>query len=80
MARGLFYCIIGAPCMERDLLLEAMCGELQCEAGDAIVAGRVAYAPLQPHVLNSSLRVNVLFGNTYDASRYQKVRILPGKV
>eukprot|EP00873_Tetraselmis_striata_P025270 jgi/Tetstr1/445534/TSEL_033308.t2 len=73
MARGLFYCIIGAPCMERDLLLEAMCGELQCEAGDAIVAGRVAYAPLQPHVLNSSLRVNVLFGNTYDASRYQKV-------
>lgn len=54
-------------------MLSALIGEMYKFSGKVNVWGRVAYAPQQAWIQNTSLRENILFGKDYDALRYAQV-------
>ena len=48
-------------------------GELPYEIGQISVNGRVAFCAQEPWLFSGSVRENVVFGDSYDADRYQMV-------
>ena len=43
------------------------------EDGSVKVDGKISYVSQQPWVFSASLRQNIVFGNHYNASRYNKI-------
>lgn len=48
-------------------------GELPRSAGEYYITGKIAYAAQQPWLFYGSVRDNILFGQSYDKKRYDKV-------
>ncbi|KAF1319121.1 Abc transporter c family member 5, partial [Globisporangium splendens] len=57
----------------KSSLCSALLGEMEKISGNVFVRGRVAYYSQQTWIQNATIRENILFGNSYDHQRYQKV-------
>lgn len=53
--------------------LQAILGELRPSCGQLYVNGTISYASQEAWLFAGSVRNNILFGQTYDKERYQKV-------
>lgn len=71
--RGSLTAIIGPVGSGKSSLCNAILGEMYRTAGSIAVSGTVAYAAQTPWILNATLRDNILFGQPYNAERYQEV-------
>ncbi|KAF1316141.1 Abc transporter c family member 5, partial [Globisporangium splendens] len=63
----------GAVGAGKSSLCSALLGEMDKISGCVFVRGRVAYYSQQTWIQNMTIRENILFGNSYDHKRYQKV-------
>lgn len=50
-----------------------MLGEVEQSAGKTLIGGKVAYVPQTAFVVNATLRDNIVFGEEFDAERYERV-------
>ncbi|PVZ97837.1 hypothetical protein BB558_006196, partial [Smittium angustum] len=65
--------IVGRVGSGKSSMVSAMLGDMKKLSGTVKVKGRVAYAPQQPWIINSSLRENIIFGQPYNEKFYKKV-------
>lgn len=70
---GTLTAIVGRVGQGKSSLFSALLGEMYKLQGKVQISGRLAYVPQQAWIINASLRDNILFGNTYDESRYNAV-------
>ena len=76
---GQLLCVTGKVACGKSSLLTAILGELSLARGQLCVArhildvGGFGHVPQEPWILNASLRDNIVFGQPFDASYYQKV-------
>lgn len=54
-------------------MIQILLGELPVQLGNVIVNGSVSYASQEPWIFSGTVRDNILFGQTYDKIRYNKV-------
>ncbi|CAI5958721.1 unnamed protein product [Closterium sp. NIES-65] len=73
--RGAVVAVTGAVGSGKSSLLQAILEEMQYVGGAMWVSslGNVAYAAQQPWILNATVMENILFGQPFDAGRYQEV-------
>ena len=50
-----------------------MMGEMYKKSGSINIDGRIAYAPQQAWIQNTTIRENILFGAEFDETFYNKV-------
>jgi ATP-binding cassette subfamily C (CFTR/MRP) protein 1 len=65
--------IYGPTGCGKSSLLAALLGDCTREAGEVAVRGGVSYVPQRAWVANATLRENILFGSSYEQSRYDAV-------
>jgi ABC-type multidrug transport system fused ATPase/permease subunit len=65
--------VVGKVGNGKSSLLSALIGEMYKFSGNVNVTGRIAYAPQQAWVQNTTLRENILFGRAYDETLYKRV-------
>ena len=68
---GQLVAIIGPVGSGKSSVLAAVLGELTASQGSLVVSGRVSYAPQEAWVFGGSVRSNILFGEEYDARKFQ---------
>eukprot|EP00933_Yihiella_yeosuensis_P060300 TRINITY_DN6275_c0_g1_i1.p1 TRINITY_DN6275_c0_g1~~TRINITY_DN6275_c0_g1_i1.p1 ORF type:complete len:1641 (+),score=241.15 TRINITY_DN6275_c0_g1_i1:84-5006(+) len=93
ISKGQLVAVVGAVGSGKSTLLQAALGELYPTTPDAneILLSRprtCAYCPQVPHIVEGTLRDNVLFGRPFDQKRYQQalkaasltsdLQVLPG--
>lgn len=76
--RGQIVAVIGAVGSGKSSFLAGLLGELQparftADPGSVNMRGTVAYHSQVPWILNATVRENILFGQSYDAERFQMV-------
>lgn len=54
-------------------MLSAILGEVPKLSGNVRVAGSLAYVAQSAWIQNSSLRDNILFGQSFDPQKYQRI-------
>ena len=64
--------VIGAVGSGKSSLLCGLLGEVERTAGRVAVGGKIGYVPQAAFIINASLRDNILFGQDFDAARYQQ--------
>lgn len=62
--------ICGAVGSGKSSLLSAILGHMKEEHGRVSIEGSFAYVAQQAWIMNSSLRENILFGETFDPKKY----------
>ncbi|KAL9234327.1 hypothetical protein vseg_009210 [Gypsophila vaccaria] len=70
--RGMRVAICGTVGSGKSSLLSGIIGEIQKLSGTVKISGSKAYVPQTPWILTGNIRENILFGNSYDADRYEK--------
>ncbi|XP_062103749.1 ABC transporter C family member 9-like [Humulus lupulus] len=70
--RGMKVAICGTVGSGKSSLLSSILGEMQKITGTVKISGTKAYVPQSPWILSGSIRENILFGNEYDNSKYEK--------
>ena len=66
--------VVGSVGSGKSVLLQGLLGELEAAPNsDVDIKGSVGYAAQVPFVLNQSLRDNILFGASFDQTKYQRV-------
>ncbi|KAJ1988448.1 hypothetical protein GGI25_005269 [Coemansia spiralis] len=65
--------VVGRVGSGKSSLASALLGDMQCERGEIVIHGQVAYTPQQPWIMNTTLRDNILFGLKYDEAFYNQV-------
>ncbi|XP_036139278.1 probable multidrug resistance-associated protein lethal(2)03659 isoform X2 [Monomorium pharaonis] len=70
---GSFVAIVGQVGSGKSSLLQAILQELPLTSGRIESRGRINYVSQQPWIFASSVKQNVLFGQSMDKSRYDKV-------
>ncbi|XP_025162191.1 multidrug resistance-associated protein 4 isoform X2 [Harpegnathos saltator] len=70
---GNLYVIVGAVGAGKSSLLQTILGELRPTYGQMHVNGKISYASQEAWLFAGSVRNNILFGQTYDKNKYQKV-------
>lgn len=73
LEKGKLYGVIGMVGSGKSSLLSAILGEITIVDGKVKVNGGVSYASQEAWVFGSTVRQNILFGQSYDRYRYQKV-------
>ncbi|XP_015437296.1 PREDICTED: probable multidrug resistance-associated protein lethal(2)03659 [Dufourea novaeangliae] len=71
--KGKMYAVIGMVGAGKSSFLSAILGEIDVTEGQVKVNGTVSYAGQEAWVFGSTVRQNILFGQSYDRHRYQKV-------
>ncbi|KAL1513419.1 hypothetical protein ABEB36_002836 [Hypothenemus hampei] len=65
--------IIGPVGSGKTTLLHGILGELTAQSGTIQVNGKMSYASQDPWLFVGSVRQNIIFGQPFDARRYQKI-------
>lgn len=65
--------IVGAVGSGKSSLLSALAGEMRRTAGQIKLPSTPAFCAQLPWIRNASVRDNIIFGHTFDATRYQAV-------
>ncbi|GAB9468080.1 Atp-binding protein [Globisporangium polare] len=73
LEKGDFAVVFGGVGAGKSSLCSALLGEMSKVDGQVVVNGRVAYYSQQPWIQNMSLKSNILFGEAFDADRYDAV-------
>ncbi|XP_078045915.1 putative multidrug resistance-associated protein lethal(2)03659 isoform X1 [Augochlora pura] len=73
LEKGKLYAVIGMVGAGKSSLLSAILGEIEVTEGHVKINGSLSYAGQEAWVFGSSVRQNILFGQTYDRHRYQRV-------
>lgn len=71
--KGSLVAIVGTVGSGKSSLLAAMLGEIDKTEGQAFINGRVAYVAQQAWIQNETIQNNILFNESLDDKRYQKV-------
>lgn len=72
--KGEKHAFIGFPLCGKSSLLFSITGELKMTKGNMWVSKGISFAPASPYIFSQSLKENILFGNDYVKSKYDKVR------
>ncbi|KAK9742712.1 hypothetical protein RND81_03G192700 [Saponaria officinalis] len=70
--RGMKVAICGTVGSGKSSLLSGIIGEIQKLSGTVKISGSKAYVPQTPWILTGNIRENILFGNPYDADKYDR--------
>ncbi|GFS16304.1 multidrug resistance-associated protein 4 [Elysia marginata] len=65
--------VIGPVGSGKTSLLMSILGELPAQIGTVRVRGKIAYVSQHPWIFSGSLRQNILFGQAFNKTRYDKV-------
>ncbi|KAF6199542.1 hypothetical protein GE061_007568 [Apolygus lucorum] len=71
--RGELTAVVGAVGSGKSSLIQAILGEMNVKKGSVRLSGSVSYAAQEPWVFQGSLRNNVIFGEEFESSRYNRV-------
>ncbi|XP_017485264.1 PREDICTED: multidrug resistance-associated protein 4-like [Rhagoletis zephyria] len=71
--RGQLCAVIGPVGAGKSSLLQLLLSELPIIDGEVVIRGELSYAAQEPWLFASTVRNNILFGETYDRKRYQEV-------
>ncbi|XP_011877734.1 PREDICTED: multidrug resistance-associated protein 4-like [Vollenhovia emeryi] len=71
--KGKLYAVIGMVGSGKSTFLSAILGEISLTGGQVKVNGDISYASQEAWVFGATVRQNILFGQTYERQRYQKV-------
>jgi ABC-type multidrug transport system fused ATPase/permease subunit len=70
--RGMKVAICGTVGSGKSSLLSCIIGEIQKLSGTVKISGTKAYVPQSPWILTGNVRDNILFGNQYDGTKYDR--------
>ncbi|XP_040992853.1 putative ABC transporter C family member 15 [Juglans microcarpa x Juglans regia] len=70
--RGMKVAICGTVGSGKSSLLSSILGEILKLSGTVKISGTKAYVPQSPWILTGNVRENILFGNQYDSTRYDR--------
>ena len=73
ITRGSLVAIVGTVGSGKSSILAAILGEMEKIQGRIATQGSIAYVAQQAWIQNLSLKDNILFGQTYDLQKYNKV-------
>lgn len=65
--------VVGTVGAGKSSLLSALLGEMVKKTGKVNTYGTIAYVPQQAWIQNATLMDNILFGNSFDKERYEKI-------
>ncbi|KAG0026028.1 hypothetical protein BGZ82_009689, partial [Podila clonocystis] len=65
--------VVGRIGQGKSSLLSAIIGDMYKYHGQVQISGKIAYVPQQAWIINATLKNNILFGNKYDADRYNLI-------
>jgi ATP-binding cassette subfamily C (CFTR/MRP) protein 1 len=71
--RGMKVAMCGMVGSGKSSLLSCILGEMPKLDGTVRVSGRKAYVPQTAWILSGNIRENILFGNTHDKEKYEKI-------
>ncbi|KAM7285677.1 multidrug resistance-associated protein 1 [Ixodes scapularis] len=71
--KGSLVAVVGPVGCGKSALLNAILGSLEKVSGSVDVHGRLAYVAQQSWIQNATLKENIIFTNTANEERYQKV-------
>ncbi|GJN26595.1 hypothetical protein PR202_gb14539 [Eleusine coracana subsp. coracana] len=71
--RGMKVAICGMVGSGKSSLLSCILGEMPKLDGTVRVSGTKAYVPQTAWILSGNIRDNILFGNSYDKEKYEKI-------
>lgn len=71
--KGKLCAVVGSVGSGKSSLLQALLGEMRRTSGSVTLNGRVSYAAQSAWIQGASIRDNILFGRSFDATRYWKV-------
>ncbi|EGT47057.1 CBN-CFT-1 protein [Caenorhabditis brenneri] len=72
--KGEKHAFIGFPLCGKSSLLFSITGELKLTKGKMWVSKGISFAPANPYIFSQSVKDNILFGNDYVKSKYEKVK------
>nr|XP_019004389.1 uncharacterized protein I203_02506 [Kwoniella mangroviensis CBS 8507]OCF67850.1 hypothetical protein I203_02506 [Kwoniella mangroviensis CBS 8507] len=70
IARGKIVAIVGSVGSGKSSLLQGLIGEMSILSGSVIFGGRLSYCQQNAWIQNASVRENILFGQSWNESRY----------
>ncbi|KAL8116632.1 hypothetical protein AgCh_022978 [Apium graveolens] len=70
--RGMKVAICGTVGSGKSSLLSSILGEVTKLSGTVKISGTKAYVPQSPWILSGTVRENILFGNSYNSSKYDE--------
>ncbi|KAM7508896.1 hypothetical protein LguiA_019349 [Lonicera macranthoides] len=70
--RGMKVAICGTVGSGKSSLLSSILGEVPKVTGTVKIGGTKAYVPQSPWILTGNVRENILFGNDYDRTKYER--------
>ncbi|KAK3795778.1 hypothetical protein RRG08_031859 [Elysia crispata] len=70
---GSLVAVIGPVGSGKTSLLMTILGELPIQSGSVRAQGKIAYVSQHPWIFSGSLRQNILFGESFEKARYDKI-------
>uniref|UniRef100_A0A3B5QTI6 Canalicular multispecific organic anion transporter 2 n=1 Tax=Xiphophorus maculatus TaxID=8083 RepID=A0A3B5QTI6_XIPMA len=71
--QGSLVAVVGHVGCGKSSLISALLGDMEKVEGEVCVRGSVAYVPQQAWIQNATLRDNILFGKSFNESKYRRV-------
>ena len=69
---GTLTMVVGPVGSGKSTLVSALNKFVTCKSGDLSVSGRVSFCAQQAWILNATVKENIIFGQDYDQSKYEK--------
>ncbi|XP_008438240.1 putative ABC transporter C family member 15 isoform X2 [Cucumis melo] len=70
--RGMKVAVCGTVGSGKSSLLSCILGEIEKLSGTVKIGGTKAYVPQSPWILSGNIRENILFGNDYESTKYNR--------